>query len=224
MGAAISHINNGAIVSTGGSFNFGNFNAPSPGLMVVVAMGARSLNANRSVSSVSIGGTNGAIYVSQNVSGKSSANSIAGRAVSSGNQNVTVNFSGNMDFASVAVFLLTGYSSETPTDTDNGSSSGASATYTLDFATNSIAVYGMSHLAPTESTSWPAATGVLNANANSVCRHAAAHKTASGAGNTEVPTWTSSVSANRLAAVWDSAPAGSIVIPSRSTIRHLLNR
>lgn len=211
MALAITHIGNAESGTDGTVFDFGNFNAPSAGLMVVVAAGYNTTTPT--VSSVSIGGTNGIIQIE--ASGHARVTQlIATRAVSSGNQNVTVTFGSSSLISRVSVYLLTGHDSETPSDTYfNYGGSVTNLTATLDFPTDGIAVYGFQHQS-VSTTSWGAASEDYDVNTESV-NFASAHKTATGAGDTE--TATASVTSTRtsiIAAVWTPATGGgSSIVP-----------
>lgn len=186
------------------TYDFGNFTAASDGLMIVFA-GGRSASAH-TLSSISIGGSAGSL-----VGGGASAiqsGAIGYRVVSAGANNVTVTFSAGILRAGVQVYLLTGYASATPYDSDVQTGN-SPLTATLDFPANGVAVYGaLSNGAA--GTTWSAAsedadtTITDNVNANI----ASAHKTASGAGNTETAT-KSTVEMVLSAAVWEPAAASS---------------
>jgi hypothetical protein len=131
----------GTSAADSSSYNFGSFNAPAPGLMIVGALGRHTDGTPRTVASVSIGGSAGAIHV--NPAGASNPVCIASRLVGTGNQNVTVGFSAGVQRAAAAVWLLTHYSSTTPVDLD-GTNNGANATSiaaTLDLKKNGVAVF-----------------------------------------------------------------------------------
>lgn len=132
----------------------GSFSIPRDGLMIV-AGADRSAGAT-TVSSVSIGGTNGNIHV-QNASSTRQAY-VASRAVSAGSQNVTVTYSAANDHRSaVFVWLLEGYNSATPTDTAVSESGSGSTSIGLDISAGGIAVYADYHFDNAD-TSWSSAT------------------------------------------------------------------
>lgn len=140
----ITYIGSGQSTSNASSFNYGNFTAASAGLMVVAVVGTTS--AARTVSTVSIGGTNGTIHKSWSGSPTTVVGSIASRAVSSGANNVTVTTSGAIGASqqfNVHVYLLTGYASATPVATDaQAASSVTDVSATLAGTGPSANIYG----------------------------------------------------------------------------------
>jgi hypothetical protein len=210
MALAITHIGNAESGTDGTVFDYGNFNAPEAGLMVVVLSGYNTTAPT--ISSVSIGGTNGTVHVQ--ASGHQRVTlGIATREVSSGNQNVTVTFGSTSVISRVSVYLLTGYDSATPTDTDFQYLDGVtSRTATLDFPADGIAVYGFQHQSNT-TTSWGAASEDYDVNTENV-NFSSAHKTASGAGNTETATASATnARTSIIGAVWAPAAAGGTILP-----------
>lgn len=126
------------------SISFGNFVAPTGGLLVVLAtcFGAD----NRHTDSVSIGGTNGTLHLSNGVSTRKVA--IASRVVAAGTHNVTMviggaNGSSPRNFC--GCWLLTDYQSATPAFTQfNYASSVSAVSVTHDIPAYSIALYQVS--------------------------------------------------------------------------------
>ncbi len=114
MALTLQYISSAASTADQTTYDFGNFSAGSDGLMIVVTGGRAATD--RTVSSVSIGGTNGTIHVTSNANGNALV--IASRVVSAGSQDVSVTFSAGVLRAWCSVYLLTGYSSTTPADTD----------------------------------------------------------------------------------------------------------
>jgi hypothetical protein len=126
--------------------------------MVVGTMGPGTSGGNRTISSISIGGTNGTI-ATDNTAVNGCAG-IAYRAVTAGAQNVTITFSGNVSRCTCAVWLITGVT-DTPADTDRGYvfASATSFGITLDFPSGGgIAVYVGTTNASTTDMTWPAAS------------------------------------------------------------------
>lgn len=206
MALSLTYITTLSSATDASTYNFGNVTAASDGLLICVVV-SRSASST-SVSSVSIGGTNGTIAV-QNTSVNNAA-AIATRAVSAGAHNVTVNFGATMVRCGCGVYLLTGYNSATPVDTDVGQASGATSNarvMTLDFPTNGVAVYGNFH-GITDVTAWSAATEDYDASPESNARFSFAHKTASGAGNTETASWATLINDCGVAAVWQESTGG----------------
>lgn len=180
------------------SYNFGNVTAASDGVIVCVAM-ARS-GSNGEISTVSIGGTNGALH-----GGNTGANNfgvVATRAVSAGAHNITVTTSVTAVRCLVGVYLLTGYDSATPDDTDVGQSASATnRVLTLDYPSNGVGVYGAFH-SNANANSWSSATENNEVFLESNGQFAVAQKSASGAGNTETVSWTSATNEFGIGAVW----------------------
>jgi hypothetical protein len=114
-------------------YNHTNINigtAAADRLVIVIAGGLRSGTA-RSISSISIGGTNATIAAQQTGLGNG-ALAIAYRLVPSGTTtDVVVTYSGTMDRASIVAYTMTGQTSNTPTDTFNVSGNG-NVSSTLD--------------------------------------------------------------------------------------------
>lgn len=147
------------------SYNFGNFNAPTAGLMIVrcVATGANNVTLN----SISIGGTNGALYET-NPSSSNFRWGIAAREVASGNQNVTVVFSGNAGGRAcvVSVGVLTGYQSAIPYDTFGlTNATGSTGVFTYDAPADAVALFGMQS-GGSRSWSWSSAAEEYDAVTN----------------------------------------------------------
>jgi hypothetical protein len=145
------------------TYDFGNFNAPAAGLMIV-AFEARG-SGSRTVSSVSIGGTNGTIHNSNASAPEKWA--LASRAVSAGNNNVTVTLSGSNGSSStlgVGVWLLENYASATPIGSDgNRATSGTGNSTAFNYDAGSFGVYGVFHN-NNNATSWSSATSRFDAN------------------------------------------------------------
>lgn len=125
------------------TYDFGNVTVPTDGLLVVVftAYG----DSSRSVSSMSIGGS--AVDGSVTGTGSFSKSAIGWRVVSAGTQNVTVGLSGangTNPGATAAVYLVTGYTSATPTDTDAPANAvAASYSASVDTLAGQVAVVGV---------------------------------------------------------------------------------
>lgn len=139
------------------TFDFGNFSAPRDGLMIVlfVSNGGTA----RTVSTVSIGGVNGGIHLSN--PSQTTKYAVASRIVSAGNNNVTVTLSGTGGSAATnaaSVWLLTGYVSATPSDTDaSAQATDTSRVVTFTIPARGVAVYGMTH-SSLNAVTWSSAT------------------------------------------------------------------
>lgn len=108
MAVAITYIGAGRSGANAVTYDFGNFNAATGGLMVVVFGGWSAIVGQ--VASVSIGG-GAATIVTQNLTDNGYKGCIATRVVASGNQDVSVtlnNASNSFAGMGVAVYLVTG--------------------------------------------------------------------------------------------------------------------
>jgi len=155
-GLDLTYIGSDASTSDASSYDHGNFSAASAGLMVVVQGGGRDALA-RTVSSISIGGSNGTLITPS--SGDQVA-SIAYREVSAGNNNVTVVYNSTAERDAVNVYLITGYTSATPSDSaasTTGSGSESSRAMAMTIPAGGVAVYGVVS-ANTGAISWDNAT------------------------------------------------------------------
>ena len=125
------------------TYDFGNVTVPTDGLLVVVftAYG----DSSRSVSSMSIGGS--AVDGAVTGAGSFSKSAIGWRVVSAGARNVTVVLSGangTNPGATAAVYLVTGYSSATPTATDAPANAvGSSYSASVNTLAGQVAVVGV---------------------------------------------------------------------------------
>lgn len=131
--AADASLIGSASSSTSGSTNYdlGNFSMPSNGLMVVLVTARDGAAAN--LTGISIGGSAGTYY-NLTTGGSNPKHGLGCRQVSSGNNNVTLNFSGNTSsnfFHGVSVWYVSGHISDIPRDTN--------ATYTAAQTSISIA-------------------------------------------------------------------------------------
>jgi hypothetical protein len=181
------------------TYNFGNFTAPTAGLMIVAAVG--DSGSSRTVSSISIGGSNGTLHVNPSLE---TCPGIASRVVSAGVQSVSATFSGGVSRAACFVWLLTGYSSATPTATASGgsNSSATSATVTLSsILARGVAIYVA---AAPASISWGTATRRDNLNMESGVFASGADKTAASnlTSDSEVASWSTSGNAGAAGASW----------------------
>ncbi len=193
----LTYIGSASSTTTSTTFSFGNFTAPSAGLMIVGASGAGG--ALLSVSSVSIGGSAATLNVAS--ANQNNAAGIASRIVSSGSQPVSVTFSGSRANAACFVWLITGYNSAIPTSTGvNGATSGTSLSATLSsILSGGVALYVAAHN-NTNATSWSAATE--DADFAATQRYSGAHKLAAAnlMSDVETSSWTSSVTSSGIAA------------------------
>jgi hypothetical protein len=112
---AKTFINSASSTANASSYDFGNFTAPTAGLMVVAAL---PQGGSSNVSAINIGGVAGALLAATN---SDTPRALGWREVSAGDHNVTVVCTGSFFRAAIGVWLLTGYQSATPTDTDTPS-------------------------------------------------------------------------------------------------------
>lgn len=185
-------------------YDFGNVTVPVDGLAVVAVLGRATTS--RTISSVSIGGSAGVIWV--NNGNVANPCGIAGRVVTAGAHNITVTFSGALVRSAIGVWVVTGYASTIPAATDNKyATTGNAPTITLDFGTTGAAIYGVIWLA-NEGATWSNAAERFGATfTDSGTRVAGADRTASGSGVVETASWTTSAIHGMVGAVWYS-PAG----------------
>jgi hypothetical protein len=187
----------------GATQNFGNFNAPRAGLMIVGTWGRHTDGAGRTISSVDIGGSGGTIHV--NPAGASNPVCIASRLVAPGNQNVTVGFSAIVQRAAAAVWLLTHHASAAPVDVD-GTNNGANATSiaaTLDLKKNGIAVFMNFHNNDTAAYSSAVdATTPVSVEGGSIVQPGHILLTPEAAAHVETIAWAGSRACSIAAASW----------------------
>lgn len=200
---AIAFIGGGSSAADATSYNFGDFTAATDGLLIVALAAFGVSNNDRTIATVSVGGS--AATLATDNSAVPSVTGIAYRAVAAGAHNVTLTFSGSMARCTAAVYLLTGYGSPTPADTDRNylSSSGTSFAITLDFPSGGgIAVYVGKTNGSTTNMSWSSAATDYENNPESG-RDEYAHKElfALDSGNVEIVNCGSSSRAY-AAAVW----------------------
>jgi hypothetical protein len=167
--------------NTSNPVNFGSFNAASDGLMIVAS--ATGNGSNAGVTSCTIGGASATEAANSiNVAYRRTSSGIFTREVTAGNQEVIATLNRAPRSAAVFVYLLTGYTSATPTDTDADSkgSSGTSMSMTLDIPGPGVALYVVATRDDASGYSWSSATEdgeFLNGNDSGTYGGAAASKT-----------------------------------------------
>lgn len=196
-GVSATYVGGATSTANSTTYDFGSFTIPRDGMVVVVftAMGSDA----RTVSSVSIGGTNGTIDAS-NTSANSKA-AIAHRRVAAGSHNVSVTLSGvngSVDEfgtgAGVGVYVLTGQASDTPNDTDVAAETDTaqSRTVTVDIADHGVAIFG-GMFGKNVGTAWSSATEDADTGiaSGAACVVSFAHKTVTAAiaAHVETITW-----------------------------------
>ncbi len=132
------------------TYDFGNFNAPTAGLMIVGVAARHGTTGPQQVNgNISIGGIAGTKHINPSNAARMIV-CIASRSVSSGNNHVTVDFTGTAQTparCAVAVWLLTGHLSDTPVDFDgtNTATTATSGVATLDIPALGVAVFAHCH-------------------------------------------------------------------------------
>lgn len=199
----LTYINSSLVATTTAVIDFGNFNAPAAGLMVV---GCRARGAGAfGVTSISIGGTNGTLISDGGTSTDPVA--LVYRAVAAGNNNVTVTWSTtHSGGGGVAVWLIENYLSATPFNTAVPASGSASTgVATLNLAAGGCAIYMASH-ANTDAAGWSSATERLDDNTlggGAVNTTAADKLTPSDVtSNAETVTWSAATTRQIVGASW----------------------
>jgi hypothetical protein len=167
----------------------------------------------RTISTVSIGGTNGTIHYQGDTSGFSNAG-VASRVVSSGNNNVTVTWSGGVTSCAVFVWLITGYNSATPTDGEATSSgtAGTSLTATFDIPASGTAVYVNTHN-NANATGWSSATEQDDLTAEAQYAGADIDTATVLTAHVETASWTGSVGRAIAGASWQLSYAITVDAP-----------
>lgn len=196
----LTYLGSNVITTDGSSFNHGNFNAPRAGLMVVVQCGGRE-NLVPEISSISIGGSNGTLITSPV---DDQVTTIGYRAVSAGNNAVVCTFTGStMRLNVVNVFLLTGYKSATPADSDSASEwSASSRNLGLTIPSGGVALYGVASFATGGGISWSSATERYDATVDSLLRIGVASLQNTYGSHTETVTFNSSNEGAEVYACW----------------------
>lgn len=168
--------------NTSDPLSFGNFTAAEAGLMIVVAWSVSGSTGDE-VASCTIGGSAATANVrTLDTSSSRSAAAVFSLEVSSGAQEVIVNYTTAPRACGVAVYLLTGYSSTTPNDTDAaiGTTSATSISATLNIPAGGVAVFigatqndgsGYTFSSATEDAEW------LNHDSGNIYGGAAGNKT-----------------------------------------------
>jgi hypothetical protein len=190
----------GALPSAANSTTYalGNFVTDHDGLLIVGIAGRGG--ANRTVSSVTLGGTAASLHT--NPSGDWNPSTITSKVVNAGSHSVSVTFSGGMQSMTAFGWILTGYNSATPNDTyGSNAGSGTSHTGNIDILADGIAVAVHMHV-PTSATSWSGASS--RADQTSEVRYSAAdyQATIAEAAHNIQASWTTSESWAMSIAAW----------------------
>lgn len=187
------------------NYDLGNVTVPADGLLVV-GVSCRSDATPRSITGVSLGG--GAADIVVTTEEATNASVIAAREVQAGDRNVTVTVSGSFVHNCAAhCYLLTGYLSATPVDTDVIKDDTTNPnSLTLDYPENGVGIYVANRDGSGALADWSAAAENFDSFVDTG-RRVCANKTASGAGNEETVTFAAASDAwSFLGAVWEPAP------------------
>lgn len=147
LAASLSYIGSASNTADQTTYDFGNFTAPSAGLMIAgVAARQSTAGQTRTVSSISIGGSGATIHI--NPSGGNNASAIASRLVAAGSQAVSATFSGGVNRAACFVWFLTRFLSAAPVGVDGiNATSGTSNDMTFPIRAGGGAIYVATHSA-----------------------------------------------------------------------------
>jgi hypothetical protein len=197
LAAEVAFINSASSNANATTYDFGNFAASSAGLMVVVA--AASGVAGAAISSISIGGTNGQLHVSNVNLG------IGSREVAAGAQNVTVAWSASRTQAGCSVYFITKYRQRAPWHVRNGSFTAGvtQEQITLNIPAKGVAVFGNVH-SGTAVSAWSSATENLDLTIESAIKFTTALKTSLGNidGHVETVSWTGTQNSESAGVSW----------------------
>ena len=178
--SSITYITSGGDDSNQQTYTFNGANIGGPGLIVVTVQ-CDTLNPG-SISSVSIGGTNGTIAV-QRTESDSLISGIASRRITAGTStNIVVTLSGNIGVACrIGVYRLQNISSDTVNLTNTGGGSGTSASASLTSLGANACVVSSIILQGTSPITWTGPTEDYDVNQEVVRMSSASiRRTASG--------------------------------------------
>lgn len=202
-GITLTFINSSNLSTDLTTYDHGDFNAATAGLMIVLSFGG---NNSTSISTVSIGGTNGTATVASGSSSRSLG--IHQRQVSSGNNNVTITYSGAQQRSIIFVFLLVGNTSDTAVATQARNNVGAVTTVdlTANFSANSVGILGLEK-SVTSAPTWSSATSVGNLStgdggSNETFSAATKATVSAITPHVESPSWTGSTFCSTIIATW----------------------
>jgi hypothetical protein len=165
--SSITYITSGGDDNNQQTYTFNGANIGGPGLIVVTVQ-CDTLNPG-SISSVSIGGTNGTIAV-QRTESDSLISGIASRRITAGTStNIVVTLSGNIGVACrIGVYRLQNISSDTVNLTNTGGGSGTSASASLTSLGANACVVSSIILQGTSAITWTGPTEDYDVNQESV--------------------------------------------------------
>jgi len=190
---ARQYVNYGYSASNLTTYDFGSFTIPANGLVVICVHGLAG--SSRTLVSATIGGNAATVVVT---SDSDPCTAIACLPVASGSRGVTVTFSGAMSDAAVFVWLITGYTSATATDSDKTNSAGASnlSLSTVTIPQKGVGIFAGAHLGSTQTT-WTNATEAGDETPNGYFSTASAVVDA-----TITATWSGSFACSIAGAAW----------------------
>ncbi len=190
--AVVTYLTQVASTVDAASYNFGTITTPRAGLLVIGSSG-RTGGGARTISTISIAGSNrtirGANPSSQNNVGFAEAE------LAAGNHNVTVTYSGSGGRAAIFAWLVESYSSPTPTDAEAVSSGAAtSVANTIDIDPDGVAMFAfMGDLSV--AVAFSSATERHDATIETNNRIASADKIGGGAAHVETVSWAGAAAA-----------------------------
>lgn len=188
------------------TYSLGTVSPASSGLLVVIAL-SRS-GSSITITDISIGGVSSTLVVTG--AADQNPGAMGALVVTAGTHAISVTHSAGAVRCGAACYLLTGYNSATPVSTsvNTGGIGLTSSALALDYpAAGGIGLYGAIHT-NTNAHSWSAATSDHDTSVEAVVRMGSAHKTASGAGDSETVSWTTSATRTFLGAVWEPSAGG----------------
>lgn len=202
--AELTYIGFNSSTSDSASYNFGTFDVGTGNPEVIVATGARDTTP-RTLSSISIGGTNGTIHL-DNTGSTGNMQGIASRLIAGGGSpNVTVNWSAAPNRCACYVYALRKHQSATPNDTDSyiGPGGETSQQVTVDIRSGGVAIFAMVKNS-TSAIGWSSATEREDFTLESATRFSNADIASSpgATGHTETASWTGGAFASMIGAAW----------------------
>lgn len=179
------------------TFNSVNIGTATADRLVVVMVSGSTDSPTRTISSVSIDGTNGTVHAAST----QGPTGVASRVVSSGTSiSVVVTFSGGVFRCWISVFTIKNYRSATPVTSVSNGTTGTSDSWTVDIPAGGVALFGSRHNGSTAAT-WSNATEQYNNSLESTIFTTAARATA-GTGTAVSVSWSGSVQHGGPSAVW----------------------
>lgn len=186
------------------TYALGSVLVPRAGLVVVGATG-RNVSTGRTINSISIGGTGGALMATQSATVNPTA--LFGRRVGPGLQAISVAFDAGVSRCWAGCWLLENLNSDTPFASSGGSSSTLSAPMSLsaNIAADGVALYAVGAANTTSATPSPVGFSTTTTDSDTVLetamRGAFATKRVRGAAITPHTETVTPTGADRISAV-----------------------